>query len=110
MRHIYLAVIAAVATLGLAVPTLAATQANTLSGTDGPGFTITMSKKTVKAGTYVITIHDKSQHPQLPPDGARHQQEDERARDRNDEVDGEAEEGHLQVRLRSPQDDHARRA
>ena len=60
MRHIYLAIIAAVATLGLSVPTLAATQANTLSGTDGPGFTITMSKKTVKAGTYVITIHDRS--------------------------------------------------
>jgi plastocyanin len=29
-----------------------------LTGTDGPGFTISMSKKTVKAGTYVITIHD----------------------------------------------------
>jgi plastocyanin len=31
-----------------------------LTGTDGPGFTITMSKKTVKAGTYVITIHDRA--------------------------------------------------
>ena len=30
----------------------------TLNGTVGPGFTITMNKKTVKAGTYVITIHD----------------------------------------------------
>ena len=29
-----------------------------LTGTVGPGFTITMNKKTVKAGTYVITIHD----------------------------------------------------
>jgi plastocyanin len=29
-------------------------------GTDGPGFTITMSKKTVPAGTYVITIRDRS--------------------------------------------------
>jgi plastocyanin len=32
--------------------------ANTLTGTDGPGYTITMNKKTVKAGTYAVTIHD----------------------------------------------------
>src|SRR5882672_11039797 len=31
-----------------------------LTGTDGPGYTITMSKTTVKAGTYVITIHDRA--------------------------------------------------
>jgi plastocyanin len=31
-----------------------------LTGTDGPGYTITMSKKTVKAGTYVITIDDRA--------------------------------------------------
>ena len=34
------------------------TKTNTLTGTVGPGFTITMNKKTVKAGTYAITIHD----------------------------------------------------
>ena len=34
------------------------TSANTLTGTVGPGYTITMNKKTVKAGSYVITIHD----------------------------------------------------
>ena len=34
-------------------------------------------------------------HPQLPPDRDRHQQEDERPRTGNDELDGEAEEGHL---------------
>src|SRR5437879_13637778 len=46
----------------LAVPGLApaATRNNTLIGTDGPGFTITMSKTTVKAGTYTIVVHDKS--------------------------------------------------
>src|SRR5437879_13414647 len=46
----------------LAVPGLApaATRNNTLIATDGPGFTITMSKTTVKAGTYTIVIHDKS--------------------------------------------------
>jgi plastocyanin len=34
--------------------------ANTLLGTDGPGFTITMNKTSVKAGTYTMSIHDKS--------------------------------------------------
>jgi plastocyanin len=46
------------ATLALATETSAAVSANTLTGTVGPGFTITMNKKTVKAGRYVITIHD----------------------------------------------------
>jgi plastocyanin len=59
MRHIKLALITTVAVLALAAPTFAATNANTsLTGTVGPGFTISMNKKTVKAGTYVITIHD----------------------------------------------------
>ena len=38
----------------------AATRGNTLTATDGPGFTITLSKTTVKAGTYTIVVHDKS--------------------------------------------------
>jgi len=46
------------AALALASVTFAATNANALTGTVGPGFTISMNKKTVKAGTYVITIHD----------------------------------------------------
>jgi plastocyanin len=46
------------ATLALANVALAATNANALTGTVGPGFTISMNKKAVKAGTYVITIHD----------------------------------------------------
>jgi plastocyanin len=48
------------ATLALASATSAATHTNTLTGTVGPGFTITMNKKTVKAGTYAITIHDRA--------------------------------------------------
>ena len=60
MRPIKLALFAIVAALAVAAPTFAGTNANTLTGTDGPGFTITMSKKTVKAGTYVITIRDRS--------------------------------------------------
>ncbi len=51
------AIAAALAVSGLAP---AATRSNTLIGTDGPGFTITMSKTTVKAGTYTIVVHDKS--------------------------------------------------
>jgi len=60
MRLITGALTTILATLALAGPTLAATNANTLTGTVGPGFTITMNKKTVKAGTYTITIHDQA--------------------------------------------------
>ena len=60
MRTIKLAVITSVAILALASATSAATHTNTLTGTVGPGFTITMNKKTVKAGTYAITIHDRA--------------------------------------------------
>jgi plastocyanin len=60
MRPITLALTTIVTALALAAPSFGAASANTLTGTDGPGFTITMSKKTVKAGAYVITIHDRS--------------------------------------------------
>jgi plastocyanin len=64
MRSITLGLSATIATLAalaaLAAPTFGATRANALTGTDGPGFTITMNKATVKAGTYTITIHDRS--------------------------------------------------
>jgi plastocyanin len=60
MRLITGGLAAILATLALASSTFAAANTNTLSGTDGPGFTITMNKKTVKAGTYAITIHDLS--------------------------------------------------
>jgi plastocyanin len=63
MRLISLGRSAAVAILALAalaVPAFGATRANALTGTVGPGFTITMNKTTVKAGTYTITIHDRS--------------------------------------------------
>jgi plastocyanin len=48
------------ATLALASSTFGAlrTTTSTLTGTVGPGFTITMNKKTVKPGAYVVTIHD----------------------------------------------------
>ena len=38
----------------------AASKAQRLTATDGPGFTITVNKKTVKHGAYTITVKDKS--------------------------------------------------
>ena len=48
------------ATLVLASSSYGSVSTNTLTGTVGPGFTITMNKKTVKAGRYVIIIRDRS--------------------------------------------------
>jgi len=62
MRMINIGLTTILATLALASSAFAAasgnTKTSTLTGTVGPGFTITMNKKTVKAGTYTITIHD----------------------------------------------------
>jgi plastocyanin len=58
MRLITVCLTTILATLALASSTFAGTNAKTLTGTVGAGFTITMNKKTVKAGTYAITIHD----------------------------------------------------
>ena len=58
MRLITIGLTTTLATLVLASSTFGAVKTNTLTGTVGPGFTITMNKKTVKAGTYVVTIHD----------------------------------------------------
>jgi plastocyanin len=58
MRLIISSLTTILATFALASPTFGAVNSNTLTGTVGPGFTITMNKKTVKAGTYTVTIHD----------------------------------------------------
>ena len=62
MRMITIGLTTILATVALASSAFAAasgnTKTSTLTGTVGPGFTITMNKKTVKAGTYTITIHD----------------------------------------------------
>lgn len=60
MRRMILSAVAVVCCLTLTAAAFAAGSANRLTGTDGPGFTITMSKKTVKAGTYKIVIRDRS--------------------------------------------------
>jgi plastocyanin len=64
MSRIALLVAGLVATLALAAPIGAMTPAK-LTGTVGPGFTITLKKggvkvKTLKAGSYKITVADKS--------------------------------------------------
>jgi plastocyanin len=48
------------ATFALASSAFAAVDTRALTGTVGPGFTITMNKKSVKAGRYAITIHDRA--------------------------------------------------
>jgi plastocyanin len=61
-----LAAAALTASLALAVPAVAGPAAATpLTGTVGPGFTITLANtagkvKTLKPGSYVITVKDKS--------------------------------------------------
>jgi plastocyanin len=64
MFRMSLALAAALMAVSVAVAT-ASTTATKLVGTDGPGFTITLTKagkkvKTLKAGKYTITIRDKS--------------------------------------------------
>jgi len=60
MKRILVALGTIAAVLAAAVTAQASTKANTLTATDGPGFTITMSKKSVRAGSYTITVKDKS--------------------------------------------------
>jgi plastocyanin len=50
--------LAACVSLVAAVPASAATP--TIKGVDGPGFTITLSPKPKKAGTYKLVVQDKS--------------------------------------------------
>jgi plastocyanin len=61
-RSIILALAALSAAVALVVASVvqAAPAAGKLSGTVGPGFTISVSKKSVKAGKYTITVNDKS--------------------------------------------------
>ncbi len=63
-RHIRALVLGALLAAVLAVPT-AASAATKLTATVGPGFTITLTKAgkkvtKLKAGTYTITVRDKS--------------------------------------------------
>ena len=65
MTRIALLAAGLVATLALAAPLGASTSVTKLTGTVGPGFTITLKKgttkvRTLKPGTYKITVTDKS--------------------------------------------------
>jgi plastocyanin len=65
MSRIALLAAGLVATLALAAPIGATSSVTNLTGTVGPGFTITLKKgavkvKTLKPGSYRITVNDKS--------------------------------------------------
>lgn len=67
MSRIWLTLVALAATAALVLPTTATTasEATLLTGTVGPGFTITLKKgttrvRTLKAGSYRIRVTDKS--------------------------------------------------
>jgi plastocyanin len=55
-----LTAIAAIAALSVAGAAQAAPTAKKINGTVGPGFTITVAKKSVKAGKYTFVIKDRS--------------------------------------------------
>lgn len=57
---VVLVALCAVCALALAGVAQAAPQAKTLRGTVGPGFTIKINKKNVKAGVYNIVVRDLS--------------------------------------------------
>jgi plastocyanin len=66
MRRSLLATVTALAAMAaLALATVGnassgAAQAKTIKGVVGPGFTITVNKRSVKAGKYTFTVQDKS--------------------------------------------------
>jgi plastocyanin len=60
MRGIALALATLGAALTVATGAFATASAGKLVATDGPGFTIGMSAKSVKAGAYTITVKDRS--------------------------------------------------
>lgn len=55
-----LAVLVVIASLAVSATASAAAKTGALTAIVGPGFNITMSKTVVKAGTYVITVKDRS--------------------------------------------------
>ena len=81
MSRIALFAAGLLATLALAAPLGAATSVTKLTGTVGPGFTITLKKgttkvKTLKPGTYKITVNDKSNIHDFHLTGPGRQQDD----------------------------------
>jgi plastocyanin len=61
----YILRIGALAVLGVAALVVAAVafsgeRVGTLVATDGPGYTITLNARSVKAGTYRIIVHDRA--------------------------------------------------
>lgn len=59
MRRIILMLVTATM-LATATAAWATARGSSLTATVGPGFTISMSAKSVKAGKYIVVVHDKS--------------------------------------------------
>ena len=64
-KPLVLAAAVAVASLALAVPAMARPAATPLTGTVGPGFTITLTSggkkvSTLKSGSYKVTVNDEA--------------------------------------------------
>ena len=106
MKLVALAAIVA----ALLVPSaLAATP--TLTGTVGPGFTITLKKGTakvtkLKAGAYVIKVSDKSNIHNFHLKGPGVNKSTGVSRQGTVDVEGHAEEGQVHGRVRPARDDH----
>ena len=106
MSRISLLAAGLVAALALAAPIGATSSVTKLTGTVGPGFTITLKKgtakvKTLKAGTYKITVNDKSNIHNFHLKGPGvNKMITTHAVQGHEDRHGEAEEGDVQVRLR----------
>ena len=103
IRIMLLASVAALAALVVVVAAQAATP--TLNGTVGPGFTITLTQggkkvTALKAGTYTFKIVDKSAQHNFHLTGPGVNKKTSVAALSKYDVDDQAGEGHLQVRLR----------
>ncbi len=105
-----LAGVAAVALVAVA-PLGAAPSATKLTATVGPGFTISLKKGTTKVtklkpGAYTITVSDKSNMHNFHLTGPGVNKKTSVRGHGHEEVDRHAQEGHLQVRVRSARDLH----
>ena len=100
MRRKILSAVAAISCLALTPASFAAGTPKRLIGTDGPGFTITMSKKTVRAGTYKIVIRDRSSIHNFHLTGPGVNKKTGVAAIGTTTWTVRAKEGHIQIRLR----------
>jgi hypothetical protein len=112
MKRIRLTLCASAATLAL-VATGPATAATKLIATVGPGATITLKKAgkgvtSLPAGTYTITVQDKSGFHNFSLSGPGNQEVDRRQLRRHEDLDRDAAEGEVPLRVHAARVEHAR--